>query len=134
MGEFYNHYIRLRKNDAIIDGWSDGPHFDRDITDAICINEQGGYQFRLTQDGEENPFIYDIDGIPLYKWDGQAAQLRTDAEIEADRALIPPPPPSAIEQLRADNVLLRAQIAAATDRQEFLEDCIAEMAMQVYNV
>lgn len=36
-------------------------------------------------------------------------------------------------ELKSENDLLKVQIAAATDRQEFLEDCIAEIAMQVYN-
>lgn len=42
------------------------------------------------------------DGIPLYKWDGGQVVPRTEAEIETDRAAIPPPPPSPQEQLRAD--------------------------------
>jgi len=135
MDEFYNkHYIKTRDDDAIIDCWSDGPHPDRDTTNAICISDKGGYQFRFTPDGEENPFFYDMNGIPLYKWDGQAVVKRTAEEIAADRAAIPAPPPSEMEQLRADNALLRAQIAAASGRQDFLEDCIAEMAEQVYNV
>lgn len=29
---------------------------------------------------------------------------------------------------------LQAQLQAATDRQDFLEDCMAEMAAQVYSV
>ena len=135
MDEYYNkHYIKPDSSNRIIGCWSDGPHPDRDTTNAICINEQGGYQFRFTPDGEENPFLYDADGIPLYKWDGQAVVKRTAEEIAADRAAIPAPPPSEMEQLRADNALLRAQIAAASGRQDFLEDCIAEMAEQVYNV
>ncbi len=33
-----------------------------------------------------------------------------------------------------DQVILQsAQLQAATDRQEFLEDCIAELAIQVYS-
>ena len=135
MDEFYNkHYIKTRDDGAIIDCWSNGPHPDRDTTNAICISDKGGYQFRFTPDGEENPFFYDMNGIPLYKWDGQAVVKRTAEEIAADRAAIPEPPPSEMEQLRADNALLRAQIAAASGRQDFLEDCIAEMAEQVYNV
>lgn len=31
------------------------------------------------------------------------------------------------------NELLSAQIQSISDRQEFIEDCIAEMAMQVYS-
>ena len=135
MDEFYNkHYIKTRDDGAIIDCWSNGPHPDRDTTNAICISDKGGYQFRFTPDGEENPFFYDMNGIPQYKWDGQAVVKRTAEEIAADRAAIPAPPPSEMEQLRADNALLRAQIAAASGRQDFFEDCIAEMAEQVYNV
>ena len=105
-----------------------------DLTGWIKIDEGTGDKYNLCQSHYFEDGLYTMDGIPLYKWDGQAAQRRTDDEIAADRAARPAPPPSPMEQLRADNVLLRAQIAAATDRQEFLEDCIAEMAMQVYDV
>lgn len=37
----YNrHYITTDGQSRITEGWSDGPHPERDITDAICINEQ----------------------------------------------------------------------------------------------
>lgn len=103
MFEAYNrHYITTRSDGAITDAWSDGPHPEKDTADAICINEQGGYQFRLYPGGEENQPIYDMDGIPLYKWDGEQVVHRTEDEIEAERAEIPAPPPSPQEQLRAD--------------------------------
>ena len=106
---FYNrHYITTDSRERIISGWSDGPRRDRDTTDAICINEQGGYQFRLYPGGEENPPLYTMDGIPLYKWDGVQAIPRTEEEIAADRAAIPEPPPSPQEQLRADVDFLAA--------------------------
>ena len=41
---------------------------------------------------------------------------------------------SVIKAAEEENRMLRAQLTAATDRQDFLEDCIAEMAMQVYSV
>lgn len=101
--EVYNkHYITAQNDGTIIDGWSDGPHPEKDTAGAICINEQGGYQFWLYPGGVENPPIFDEDGIPLYKWDGSQITPRTEAEIEADRAAIPAPPPSAQEQLRAE--------------------------------
>lgn len=103
ISEFYNkHYILIDTANNIILGWSDGPHNNKSTEGAICINDKGGYQFRLTPDGEENPPIYNMDGIPLYKWDGKQVIPRTEAEIEADRAAIPEPPPSELEQLRAD--------------------------------
>lgn len=98
------HYITVDDQSHVVDGWSDGPHPERDTTGAICINEQGGYQFRLIVGGketEENPALYTMDGIPLYKYeDGQAA-ARTDAEIAADCVAVPEPPPTALERVEA---------------------------------
>jgi hypothetical protein len=93
MEMFYNrHYITVDEQSRITDGWSDGPRRDKDTTDAICINDKGGYQFRLILDGEataENPPLYDFEyGIPLYKWDGSQVVARDDAELEAERAAI----------------------------------------------
>lgn len=100
---FYNrHYITTHPDGAITGAWSDGPHPEKDTTNAICINKQGGYQFRLYAGGEENPPIRTMDGIPLYKWDGSQVIRRTDEEIAADRAAIPAPPPTEQERLRAD--------------------------------
>ena len=79
--------------------------------------------------------VYTDDGIPRYKLVEGKAQERTEEEILADRDAIPEPviPPTNAE-LEAENKLLRAQLQAATDRQDFIEDCIAEMAMVVYAV
>ena len=46
--------------------------------------------------------LYTMDGIPRYKWDGTQAALRTEEELEADRAARPAPEPTEQEQLRAD--------------------------------
>ncbi|MCH5195947.1 MAG: hypothetical protein J1F28_04500 [Oscillospiraceae bacterium] len=85
---FNRHYITIRSDGTITDTWSDGPRPEKDTTDAVCINEQGGYQFRFYPGGEENPSIYDMNGIPLYKWDGETVIRRTDEEIAAERAAI----------------------------------------------
>ncbi|MCI8624642.1 MAG: hypothetical protein HFG26_13420 [Provencibacterium sp.] len=85
MEQIYNrHYIRIDSKSCITTGWSDGPHPERDTLDAICINEQGGYQFRMFPDGIENPPLNTEDGIPLYRWDGKQVQPRTAEEIERD--------------------------------------------------
>ena len=51
--------------------------------------------------------------------DGTAAALDTisDRLVESEK----------------ENKLLKAQVSAATERSDFIEDCIAEMAVQVYN-
>ena len=40
---------------------------------------------------------------------------------------------SDVEQLQQENKLLKAQLKAQTERSDFIEDCIAEMAGVVYN-
>lgn len=102
MYEFYNrHYITTDDHGRITSAWSDGPNPTSDITGAICINEQGGYQLRLFPGGEENPPLYGMDGIPLYRWDGEQVIRRTEEEIAADRAAIPEPPPTQAERMEA---------------------------------
>lgn len=99
MEDFYNqHYIITRPDGAIVDGWSNGPHSERDPTEGLCINEKGGYQFRLFHTGEENPPLFTMDGIPLYKWIDGRAELRTDEEVEAERAARPAPEPTPQER------------------------------------
>ena len=102
------HYIAIDAQGRITSGWSDGPQRDRDTTGAVCINEAGGYQFRLHPGGEENPPLYTEDGIPLYRWDGERVGRRSEEEVQADRAALPAPAPSEQERLRADVDFLAA--------------------------
>ena len=102
------HYIAIDAQGRITSGWSDGPQRDRDTTGAVCINEAGGYQFRLHPGGEENPPLYTEDGIPLYRWDGEQIVRRSEEEVQADRAALPAPAPSEQERLRADVDFLAA--------------------------
>lgn len=71
-------------------------------------------------------------------WDGEAwSETATAEEIAAWEQAHPAPEvvptPKSNAELEAENKLLKAQIAAQSDRADFVEDCIAEMAMQVYN-
>lgn len=43
-----------------------------------------------------------------------------------------PEEPVTLDSLKAENKLLKAQIQAQTERADFVEDCIAEMAAVVY--
>ena len=85
---YFKHYIKCDKQGRIVDVWSNGPASKRDITDAICINEQGGYQFRFSPDGEENPFIFTDEGVPMYAWNGESVVERPGEEIAADTAAL----------------------------------------------
>lgn len=42
------------------------------------------------------------------------------------------PEPTPISLLQEENKLLKSQLQAQTERSDFIEDCIAEMAMMVY--
>lgn len=102
MNAFYNkHYITTDAQGLIVDGWSDGPHPGRGADGAICINEQGGYQFRFFPSGEENPALYTMDGIPLYKYQNNEIIHRSNIEIETDKMSIPEPPPTVQERIEA---------------------------------
>lgn len=95
--EMYNkHYITVDAENRITNGFSDA--FYQPTEADICINEKGGYQFRLFPGGEENPSLFDLDGmIPLYKYESSEVIRRTEEEIEADRAELPEPTPSPAE-------------------------------------
>ena len=137
MDMFYNkHYITLDERNRIVGGFSDA--FRQPTDTDICINEQGGYRFRLFPNGEENPCLFDWNGmIPLYKYEGGKVVKRTEEEIEADRAEIPEEEPvptvdERVSALESENAMLKAQINAQSEQMDFYEDCIAEMAMVVY--
>lgn len=76
---------------------------------------------------------YDERGIPRYAYvpDGDP-KWREHTQEEMDADYVPPEPVKTVDELAAENELLRAQVKALSDRGEFIEDCIAEMAMQVY--
>lgn len=98
MFSFYNkHYITVDDRNRIIVGFSDA--FRQPSETDICINQQGSYQFRLFPDGEENPALYNFDGILLYKWAEGQVLHRTPEEIQEDKAAQEPTlPQSSIDQ------------------------------------
>lgn len=85
---YQNHYITVDDEGRITGGWSDGPNPDRDTTGAVLLTDQGGYQFRLYPDGEDDPELKELNGIPMYKWDGAEAIRRTGDEMEVDRTAL----------------------------------------------
>lgn len=54
-------------------------------------------------------------------------------EYLASHPDVEPEKPTTIDDLKKENKLLKAQLKAQTERSDFIEDCIAEMAGVVYN-
>lgn len=121
MDEFYNkHYIRLDSECRIIKGFSDV--FEQPIGGDICINEQCGRHFEMM--GVINLPLIDMQGVYLYKYVNGAVAERTVEEIQGDiNAIVTPV---------SEAELLKAQVQALTAQNDFLEDCVAEIAMKVY--
>ena len=131
---FYNkHYITVDEQGRIINGFSDA--FRQPTETDICINEQGGYQFRLFLDGEENPILHEFDHmIPLYKYENGEVVKRTEEEIEADIATLPIPEykPTAeerIAELETYNAALEDAMCEMDIRFATIEDALCELDM-----
>lgn len=93
------------------------------------IDEGEGDRYRHAQNNYLLKPLTDERGVYRYKLvDGLVAQ-RTQAEMDAEFDALPAPEPTAEEKERT---LLKAQIQALGDRNDFLEDCVAEMAGIVY--
>lgn len=84
-----------------------------DLTGWIKIDEGTGDKYNLCQSHYFNGGLYTMDGIPRYRWDGSAAVLRTDEEMEADRAAIPEPKPSKTVEDRLTALEAEAEQAKA---------------------
>lgn len=82
------------------------------IDDWICIDEGVGDRYNLCQSHYFDR-LYTEDGIPRYKWDGEKAILRSDAEIEADRASLPKPEPAQLDRIEAAVTARNEEIAQA---------------------
>ena len=84
-----------------------------DLTGWIEIDEGTGDKYNLCQSHYFEGGLYTMDGIPRYRWDGSAAVLRTDEEMEADRAAIPEPKPSKTVEARLTALEAEAEQAKA---------------------
>lgn len=103
-----------------------------DLTGWTKIDEGFGDKYALAQSHYCAKPLYDGAVLRYKLVDGKVVE-RTAEEIEADKAKLPKPViPKTNAELEQENKLLKAQLNAATERSDFIEDCIAEMAMQVY--
>ena len=88
------------------------------IEDWILIDEGIGDKYNLCQSHYFEGGLYTVDGIPLYKWDGEQVVARGEDEIEADRAAMPKPPivPTYEERLAAmESAILTMAMALGDD-------------------
>ena len=99
--------------------------FISDVTDWIEIDEGAGDKYAHAQGNYFEKPLTDYNGIYRYKYLDGAVYEKTEEEIEAEIAKLPVSPPSETE-------LLKAQLKSVVERNDFIEDCIAEMAMQIY--
>ena len=103
-----------------------------DLTGWTKIDEGYGDRFSLAQSHYLAKPLYDGAVLRYKLVDGKIVE-RTAEEIEADKAKLPKPViPKTNAELEQENKLLKAQLNAATERSDFIEDCIAEMAQVVY--
>lgn len=85
--------------------------------DWILIDEGTGDKYNLCQSHYFEGGLYTLDGIPLYKWDGEQVVARGEDEIEAERAAIPVQPitPTYEERLAAMESAMLAMAMALGD-------------------
>lgn len=78
--------------------------------------------------------IIDDRGIYRYKLVDSKPVERTQEEMDADYTPpeVKPTDAERISKLESEKKLLTAQVQALSDRNDFMEDCIAEMATIVY--
>ncbi len=83
----YKHYVTLDHVGRIIDGFSSA--LRQPQTSDICINEQGGWSFKLFANGEDNlALTKDNTGCHLYRYENGQIRKATDAELAAELAEI----------------------------------------------
>lgn len=107
--------------------------FVADAEGWVQIDEGDGDRYHHAQGNYLPMPLTDDRGVYRYKLaDGHAVE-RTQAEMDGDYTARPVPATAKTNaELEAENVLLKAQIQAISDRNDFVEDCIAEMATVVY--
>ena len=107
--------------------------FVADANGWTKIDEGWGDKFHHAQGNYLPKPLMDERGVYRYKLEEGQAVERTQEEMDGDYAARPvPAAPKTNAELEAENALLKAQVQAVADRNEFVEDCIAEMAAVVY--
>lgn len=110
--------------------------FLQDLSDWTEIDRGTGDKYHHAQGNYLPGPLMTMGGAYRYKLvNGKPVECTSEEIQEQEAANQPEPTPSIpeeVEALKNENFLLKAQIQAMSDRNDFIEDCIAEMAMQVY--
>lgn len=141
------HHLLIDEAGHILAGWSDGPFPDRDISGAVLLREDVGYQFRLFPGGEENPQLSEVvyEGLLyLYRYSKtEGVRKATQEELALDTLQLKQAyddrkaqeelnkPPSN-EELQKEIAQLQGKLTASQENAKILEECLVEMASLVY--
>ena len=112
-----------------------------DLSGWILIDEGAPCDKRnLAQSMYFDGGLYTMDGIPRYRWDGTQTVLRTEDELEADRAARPAPPPTTDERITIlEEQLVQADETSITlyeaqEAQEAINSQQDEALMEIYEM
>lgn len=72
-----------------------------DVSKWTYIDEGTGDRYNLCQSHYLDGGLYTYDGISRYKYEDGACVLRSEAEVEADRAAMQPPAPTQLDRVEA---------------------------------
>ena len=132
--EEYQVYVKISKSGYIIA--VNSSDFLTDETGWTQIDSGIGDKYHHAQGNYLPEPLMTVGGAYRYKLvNGKPVECTPEEIAEQEEANQPEPTPSIpeeVEALKNENFLLKAQIQAMSDRNDFIEDCIAEMAMQVY--
>ena len=108
--------------------------FLADVTGWMEIDSGYGDKYHHAQGNYFDKPLYDERSICRYKLVNGRPVERTQEEMDADYVPpeVKPTDAERISQLESEKKLLTAQVQALSDRNDFMEDCIAEMATIVY--
>lgn len=102
-----------------------------EISAGSVPNKPGRAWVRFTQNAkqDENGWVYDEYITEVEDTPGLLDEVKANREALLMEAKANE---KSKAEIVAENALLKAQLAATTERSDFIEDCIAEMAMRVY--
>ena len=119
-------YITAVNSSAFLNDFTGWTEIDQGQGDKY-LHAQGNYlPGPLMTDGGAYRYKL-VNGKPV-----ECTPEEIQEQEDANQTEPTPSIPEEVEALKNENFLLKAQIQAMSDRNDFIEDCIAEMAMQVY--